>query len=407
MQWRRFVSAVWLILAVTPGMWAQTRGTGGNALDQGNDACPAAVIPMAPYYIEGTTVGMSNDYSSTCGGSYAPDVIYEYTPAQTDYYSVSLCGTNWDTVLYLREGGVCPGDSQVVCNDDYCGLASTVWAWLYAGHTYYIIVDGWGSGSAGFYRLHIVPYPACDIGSFHNFPVEVSEFPIDSVFYEHDPNGECGSDSLPAQPYYSSVVYLLGRSFNYYDDTGDRRADEDWYSFGMMEPDTVTVVLRAYFPIHLEMLKLVDECDSMNTLGELELTTCSADSIVCPCAAPGDYALHVTCAADTEMLIPQFYLLSLHRSSVVCQCDTCECDSVTDLTVFPSPDDQHVWLHWSADSAGEVFTIYSTAEMNSPVNPSNWHSRAVYAAAQPGWQCWTDPEPAANRQRYIVVRYCP
>lgn len=400
------VSAVWLMLVVTPGMLAQNRDANGNALDQGNDTCPAAVIPMAPYYIEGTTVGMTNDYSSTCGGAYAVDVIYEYTPAQTDFYSVSLCGTTWDTILSIREGGSCPGDSQVVCNDDYCGLASTVYATLQGGHTYFIIVDGWASGSAGPYRMFLLPHPTCNFGEFHNLPAEVSEYPIDSVFYQHDPNGVCGSDTLPAQPYYS-VGYLLGRSFNYHDDAGNLRADEDWYSFVMTEPETVKVVLRAYFPIHLEMLKRVDGCDSLNTLGELDLATCSADSIVYPCAAPGEYALRVMCSADTEMLIPQFYKLTLSRSYYECGCDTCECDSVSDLTVFVSPDHQHMWLHWRADSSGEVFTIYSTDDPDQQLYLPYWRTRGVYTAEGAGRQCWVDPEEAAEYQRYAVVRYCP
>jgi hypothetical protein len=127
---------------------AQARASGmrasSNPLDQGNDACPATVVPGVPYNDTGTTCGYLDDYQ-TCYNT-APDVIYEFTPTVTTLYHVSLCaGTSYDSKLEVRSGGLCPGSFQECCNDDYCGLQSQCDVILTASVTYYIIVDGYSS----------------------------------------------------------------------------------------------------------------------------------------------------------------------------------------------------------------------------------------------------------------------
>jgi hypothetical protein len=128
----------------------------GGSLDQGNDACPATVISSLPYADTGTTAGRANDYSGSCVGSSAPDVIYQFTAAATDSYRVSLCGSSYDTGLIIKTGGSCPGTTQVACNDDYsgCGTQSQVTFQGTASTIYYIIVDGWGTTS-GSYTLSV------------------------------------------------------------------------------------------------------------------------------------------------------------------------------------------------------------------------------------------------------------
>ncbi len=140
---------------------AQIRGPRepGNPLDQGSDYCPALVIPGIPYSDAGTTAGMSNDFTPSCGNSSASDVVYQYTPVVSGTHTVSLCGSGFDTELELRYGGGCPGSTVVLCNDDFCGLQSEITIMpLYAGTTYYIIVDGYGSNS-GNYTLTVTGPP--------------------------------------------------------------------------------------------------------------------------------------------------------------------------------------------------------------------------------------------------------
>lgn len=153
-----------------------------NVIMQGGDTCATAtVIGSLPFSANGSTVGYTNNYDEACPftGSTAPDVVYSFTPATDMNIDITLCAgvTDYDTKLYVYED-VCPAPNSgqhVGCNDDACnspvypsnfiselsGLALT------AGHTYYIVVDGWGT-SAGNYTLEVTqwqppPPPAvCD-----------------------------------------------------------------------------------------------------------------------------------------------------------------------------------------------------------------------------------------------------
>ena len=102
-----------------------------------------------------------DDYDEACPytGSTSPDVVYSYTPAEDGNIDISLCGegTYYDTKVYVYEN---EAGNNVGCNDDLCANSHQSWLSqiplqpVYAGNTYYIIVDGYGGGS-GDYELNI------------------------------------------------------------------------------------------------------------------------------------------------------------------------------------------------------------------------------------------------------------
>ena len=108
----------------------------------------------------GTTSGKSDDETPLCATSTAPDVVHRFVlPGQTHLH-VSTCGSNWDTVVYVKTA--CDDVAgEVGCNDDdpgRCGgeiflVQSTVEVDLGPG-TYFVIVDGYSTGS-GDYTLSI------------------------------------------------------------------------------------------------------------------------------------------------------------------------------------------------------------------------------------------------------------
>jgi hypothetical protein len=71
-------------------------------------------------------------------------------------------GTNYDTVLYVKQGSCAAADLQ--CSDDAYGCdtasgpyhGSTVSIVAQAGTTYYILVDGY-NGRNGTFTLHLTP----------------------------------------------------------------------------------------------------------------------------------------------------------------------------------------------------------------------------------------------------------
>lgn len=110
----------------------------------------------------GTTVGGGNN--CTVRGS--EDQIIQINLACADTYTFDVCGSTWDTYLYLST--TCCGGT-IASNDDGCGLQSTITQVLAAG-TYYIIVEAFSTLTTGTFNLNVTSGSPCAL------PVELSYF---------------------------------------------------------------------------------------------------------------------------------------------------------------------------------------------------------------------------------------
>ncbi len=88
-------------------------------------------------------------------------MVYVYQAFYDTPLMISLCnGSDFDTKLYVFEDT--PGN-VVACNDDYCDYQSQISClMIHGGHTYYFIVDGYGTESGAYYidfTFPILPPP--------------------------------------------------------------------------------------------------------------------------------------------------------------------------------------------------------------------------------------------------------
>lgn len=118
--------------------------------------CGMELPSQVPVVVSGSTNGGGDEYTGTCAANPANEVEYWWTVPETGSYLISLDGSNYDTMLYVRDGG-CDG-AEIGCNDDTLD-GEQVFLWsslplqLVAGQTISIFVDGYsGSGS---YQLSI------------------------------------------------------------------------------------------------------------------------------------------------------------------------------------------------------------------------------------------------------------
>jgi len=134
------------------------------AVQGGDNIGNATVIGALPYTNTGMTTGYNNDYDAVCPytGSTSPDVVYAYTPTADMRVKFDLCGSLYDTKLYVFEN---VAGNVVACNDDFwydatCGYYTSFidCLQLTAGNTYYIVVDGY-SGAFGAYTLAVTECP--------------------------------------------------------------------------------------------------------------------------------------------------------------------------------------------------------------------------------------------------------
>ena len=100
-----------------------------------------------PEVITGSTVGEGNDAEGFCASSGASEVQISYTAPETAGYVFDLVGSDFDTVLYLREACT---NNILACNDDWIGLSSQVAGGLNAGESVTIVVDGFADREGSF-----------------------------------------------------------------------------------------------------------------------------------------------------------------------------------------------------------------------------------------------------------------
>ena len=135
----------------------------------GEDIGNAMVIPALPFNDGGFTCDNLDDYDEACPytGSTAPDVVYSYAPATDQLITIDLCGSLYDTKVFVYEN---VAGNTVGCNDDFyfggsCGLYTSKIEDLpvTAGNTYYIVIAGFGN-NCGDYLIEVTtpaPPPPC------------------------------------------------------------------------------------------------------------------------------------------------------------------------------------------------------------------------------------------------------
>ncbi|MGQ0627417.1 MAG: hypothetical protein ACT4PL_04865 [Phycisphaerales bacterium] len=128
------------------------------------DLCTDAVDVMGPgsYPFDNTIVGTEGP-NATCGFGGATggsDVFFDYVPAISGVAIVDTCGS-FDTILQAFDTD-CSG-AQVGCNDDSCGLSSSMSFQVIAGNHYAIRLSGWqGATGAGNLNINELPPVAND-----------------------------------------------------------------------------------------------------------------------------------------------------------------------------------------------------------------------------------------------------
>ena len=123
-----------------------------------NPSCPQIdLASMLSVTHTGSTAGAANGLGgASCGlgGNAAPDVAFAYTAPATGFYIIDTIGSDFDTVLYVRDGS-CSG-AELACNDDrrLRDSSSQVGIALNEGQHIVIVVDGFAAAS-GSYALHV------------------------------------------------------------------------------------------------------------------------------------------------------------------------------------------------------------------------------------------------------------
>ncbi len=127
------------------------------------DACVFAQPACPGQVYTGNTDNFTIDGSASCDAAPSADVWYRYTPGTSGEVSVSLCGSNFDTIVSVHTA--CPGDSrnEVACDDDSCPEGESAQSFTTfmadAGQSYWVRVTGFED--SGFFNMTL-DGPACE-----------------------------------------------------------------------------------------------------------------------------------------------------------------------------------------------------------------------------------------------------
>jgi len=140
--------------------WGTPGGTGtgvltiaGGAPPAGSETCATAQLVTDGSYAAST--GSSTEVTPACGFGGANDSWFRYVAPGNGVLTVDMCaGATHDTILtaYAACGG-----AAIACNDDFCGLSSSITFPITSGTTYYVAYSGYnnsnGSGTITFSSL--------------------------------------------------------------------------------------------------------------------------------------------------------------------------------------------------------------------------------------------------------------
>ncbi|MCX4247025.1 hypothetical protein [Paraliomyxa miuraensis] len=140
------------VTAVVEG-WLGNAGNFAVSIDRLTGTCPdedLGAMPV-PFSLMGSTAAADEASAGSCGGLGSPDHAYLWTAPADGAYRFDTGGSVFDTVVYLLDGG-CLGP-ELACNDDAGGPTATAAAYLLAGQTVVIVIDGMGGAQGSFSLL--------------------------------------------------------------------------------------------------------------------------------------------------------------------------------------------------------------------------------------------------------------
>jgi hypothetical protein len=202
----------------------------------GDTIATATPIAGLPYSDGGNTCSYVDNYGPTCGfAGGAPDVVYSYVCTSNINVDIALCGSAYDTELYVLMDSAA---NQIACNDDFCGLQSTLQnVALTAGHTYYFVVDGYAA-SCGDYVINVVENTPCVINCPPGSLAEGE--PACGPNYNDTYNGGC--NSVP--PVWTTIpcgaTQTVCGTYGGFSYSGLSYRDTDWYQITLATPATIT-----------------------------------------------------------------------------------------------------------------------------------------------------------------------
>jgi hypothetical protein len=216
---------------------------------QGDTCADPFIITALPFSASGNTCSFVNDYDYACPytGSTSADVVYKFVPTWNMGQSIDLCGSTYDTKVYVFENSP---NNVIACNDDFCSFQSRIANVPFtAGNTYYIVVDGYG-GSCGNYVLDMYECCGCEVECAAGAMLEGEPDCYDG--YDDTYNSGCNALQVPVfqvlQPTGADITICGTTGVFTFDSTVYR--DTDWFQLDITTTSNICLSGDAEVPCY-------------------------------------------------------------------------------------------------------------------------------------------------------------
>lgn len=285
----------------------------------GDDCSTAYPIASLPFSDSGSTIGQTNNYDAVCPftGSTSPDVVYSYAPASSGTIDISLCGSLYDTKVYVYQDA-CIGGAHIACNDDGCGVAANCGGGAYCSSlagvpvsntsTYFIVVDGW-SGASGTYNITVNEGAGPCVTCTDTEGEPDCGLPVDTV------NGGCNSTPNVFSTINCGDTVCGSGAFN-----GATR-DTDWYQLVLTQETGITFTVTAQFASLMGVVDTggIPDCAFATTVNPAGFGNPCEPVTVQACLPAGTWWLFVAPVFGATVACPAQYTATL-ECSTTCPC---------------------------------------------------------------------------------------
>jgi hypothetical protein len=259
---------------------------------QGDTIDDPFIIPGIPFTTTGNTCAFNHDYNRACpySSSQAKDVVYRYECSADRAVTIDLCESTYDTKVYVFEDAA---GNAIACNDDYCNEQSHIHqAPFAAGHTYYVVVDGYDAAACGDYALTVEEYIPCVVecpaGAMPEGEPECHDNYNDNYNYGcHTPNMFQVLE-LSVDP-----IVICGTTGVFMIDTMTYR-DGDWYEINLTEPSEICLSGDAEVPMWFMIADGRGGCGDFHVVAYASVGECSPVSDLCYDCGAGTWWIVLT-----------------------------------------------------------------------------------------------------------------
>jgi hypothetical protein len=252
-----------------------------------------------PYTTTGSTCGAGND----CDLRPSEDVIYEVTLPESGLWTFSLCGSSYDTYLFI--GSQCCLD-DIASNDDYCDLQSQITINHLPAGTYWVTIEGYSD--CGDYRL-LIDSPPCRYGC----PPDATQEPEPCG---DDQDGGCNITPAMFAPIHCGET-VCGTSW-----ANTSLCDTDWYQYVTTTATAFEWRVTAEFPVLIFIIRGAgpDDCSSYTILASATGPGCEGISLNSGPQPAGAYWFWIGSSSFDNLPCPLSYVATLTGTPVLGAC---------------------------------------------------------------------------------------